>query len=68
MSLLEQDTIKRWQRDETTPQIELEEGSKEYEVEAIRDSKVYTKKGDHGQLPRLYYLISWEGYTKEENT
>ncbi len=52
---------------ETT--IELDEGnSKEYEIEAICDSEVYTKKLDNGQLPGLYYLISWKGYPKEENT
>ena len=39
-------------------QIKLDEGSKEYEVEIIRDSKIYAKKADNGQLPRFYYLVS----------
>ncbi len=57
MSLLEQDIIKKG-RVETA--IELDEGdSKEYKVEAIRDSAVYAKESESGQhLPGLYYLIS----------
>ena len=40
--------------------------SKEYKVEAISDSAVYTKESkDH--LPRLYYLVFWKGYLDEEN-
>ncbi len=49
--------------------IELDKGnSKEYEVEAICDSKVYTKKLDSDQLPGFYYLVSWKGYLEKENT
>ncbi len=66
ISLLEQDIIKK-RLVETA--IELDKGdSKEYEVEAIRDSEVYAKKSDSGQLPGLYYLVSWKGYPEEENT
>lgn len=40
---------------------------KEYKMEVIQDSSVYTNKaGD--QLPELYYLIFWKGYLKAENT
>ena len=42
-----------------TSQLELDEGnSKEYQVEAIRDSKVYAKELNSGHhLLGLYYLI-----------
>ncbi len=69
VSLLEQDTIKKGQLNDTMAQLELDEGnSEEYEVEAICDSKVYAKKSDSSYLPSLYYLVSWKGYPKEENT
>ncbi len=48
--------------------IELDEGdSKEYEVKAICNNTVYTRESE-GQLPGLYYLVSWKGYLEEENT
>ncbi len=48
--------------------IKLNEGnSKEYEIEAICDSEIYTKKSDSSHLPGLYYLVSWKNYFKEEN-
>ena len=40
---------------------------KEYEVKAIRDSAVYAKEAN-GHLLRLYYLVAWKDYLKEENT
>ena len=40
---------------------------KEYKVDGIQDSAVYTKESA-GQLPGLYYLVSWKGYPEEENT
>ncbi len=65
-SLLEQDTTRKGR---VKTAIELDEGdSKEYEVKAICDSKVYTKESDSRQLPGLYYLVSWKGYPEEENT
>ena len=42
--------------------------SEEYEMEAIWDSTVYAKKSESDHLPGLYYLVSWKGYPKEENT
>ena len=42
--------------------------SGEYEVEAIRDSAVYTRESESSHLPGLYYLVSWKGYLEEENT
>ena len=55
---------------ELFPEPELEfdaSDNKEYEVEAIIDSAVYAKEIE-GHLPVLYYLVSWKGYPKEENT
>ena len=42
--------------------------SREYEVEAIRDSAVYARESESGHLPGLYYLILWKRYPEEENT
>ena len=42
--------------------------SKEYKVEAIRDSAINTKESKSGHLPGFYYLVSWKGYPEEENT
>ncbi len=49
--------------------LKLDKGdSEEYEVEAICDSAVYAKESDSGHhLPGLYYLVSWKGYSEEEN-
>lgn len=43
-------------------------GSEEYEVEAIWDSAIYTKKLNSNYLLGLYYLVSKRDYPKEENT
>lgn len=42
--------------------------NKEYEIEAIWNSAIYIKESRKGHLPCLYYLVSWQGYLKEENT
>ena len=70
MSLLEQNTTRKGRVDEKTSQLEFEDNDEgeEYEVEAIRDSAVYAKESESGQLPGLYYLISWKGFPEEENT
>ena len=50
------------------PESEFDAGdNKEYEVEAIKDSAIYTKKAE-GQLAGLYYLVSWKEYQEEEST
>ncbi len=70
MSLLEQDTIRKGQVDKAMSQLEFKGdggNGEEYEVEAIRDSAVYTRESE-GYLPGLYYLVSWKGYPEEENT
>ena len=49
-------------------QLEFKAGDdKEYEVDGIWDSTVYVKESV-GQLPELYYLVSWKGYPEKENT
>ena len=70
MSLLEQDTTRKGRVDEKTSQLEFEDNDEgeEYEVEAIRNSVVYAKESESGQLPGLYYLISWKDFPEEENT
>ncbi len=69
MSLLEKDTTRKGRVDETTSRLEFESNgnSKEYKVEAICDSIVYARESE-GHLPGLYYLVSWKGYSEEENT
>ena len=50
-------------------QLEFEAGNKkEYKVEEIWNSAVYTKESVTEQLPGLYYLVLWKGYPEEENT
>ena len=69
--LLEQDTTRKGRVDENDA-AELDAGDNEggeYKVEAIRDSAVYARESESGHnLPGLYYLVSWKGYPKEENT
>ena len=69
-SLLEQDTTKKGQVNDTQLNFKFEAGNdkdKEYEVDGIWDSSVYAKESV-GQLPGLYYLVSWKGYPGKENT
>ena len=42
--------------------------SGKYKIEAIRHSAVYARESKSGYLPGLYYLVSWKGYSEEENT
>ena len=54
---------------DTQLDFEFEAGNdKEYEVDGIRDSAVYAKESATGQLPGLYYLVLWKGYSEEKNT
>ena len=65
VSLLEKDSPRKG-REFSMP--EFEPGNdKEYEMEAILDSAVYTKEVDR-HLLELYYLVAWKGYSEEENT
>lgn len=70
MFLLEQDITRKRRANKTTSQMESErnDDNKNYEVEAICDSEVYTKESNNGHLPGLYHLIFWKSYLKEKNT
>ncbi len=71
VSLLEQDTTKKEQVNNKAlpePKKELDfeaRGDKEYEVEAIIDSTVYSQQANNNQMPGFYYLVSWKDYPKE---
>ena len=68
---MEKDTTRKPQVGETISLLEFESNGdgdgKDYEVEAICDSEVYTRESEC-HLPGFYYLISWKGYPKEKNT
>ena len=66
MSLLEQNTTKKG-REFLVPEFGPG-NNKKYEVKAIWDSAVYARESKSGHLLSLYYLMSWKGYPKEENT
>ena len=74
MSLLEQDTTRTGQMDNKTlleleKELEFEAGdNKEYKVKAIIDNALYGQQANNKQMPGLYYLVSWKGYSEEENT
>ena len=71
VSLLERDTTRKGRVGEEVRQMEFDAGdnkSGEYKVEVIRDSVVYARESKSGHLPGLYYLVSWKGYSEEENT
>ena len=57
VSLLEQNTIKKGQMNNTQLDFEFKAGNgKEYKVDGIQDSVVYARELA-GQLPGLYYLV-----------
>ena len=66
VSLLEQDTTRK-ERVKKVPELDASDDSKEYEVEAIWDSAVYTMELESDHLPKLYYLVAWKGYPEEQN-
>ena len=57
VSLLEQDTTRK-ERIEKVPELNVGDDNKEYKVEAIQDSAVYTMELESGYLPGLYYLVA----------
>ena len=68
MSLLEQNTTKKERVDKKVPELDAgNQDSKEYEVKTIRHSAMYARE-QKSDLPELYYLVAWNGYSKEENT
>ena len=70
ISLLEQDITKKGRVNDTQLNFKFEAGDdkdKEYEVDSIWDSAVYTKESATKQLLGLYYLVLWKGYPEEKN-
>ncbi len=70
VSLLEQDTTRKGRVDKALPEPKKEfeaRDNKEYKVEAIINSAVYSQQANN-QMPDLYYLVSWKGYPEEKNT
>ena len=65
--LLEQDTIRK-ERDDNVAELDTSDDSRKYKVKAIWDNTVYVKELKSGHLLGLYYLVSWKGYSEEENT
>lgn len=68
MSLLEQDSIRRWQLDNNFADLELKlnaANNKKYNMKTIKNSVAYTKNAAR-QLPSLYYFIFWKDYPKEK--
>ena len=54
--------------DKKVTELDFETGnSKEYKVEAIRDSTVYARESK-GHLSGLYYLVACKGYPEKQNT
>lgn len=68
MTLLEQETTKKRQVNKLLElESEFNVGKyKEYKVEVIKNSATYTKVVEY-QLSGLYYLISWNNYSKNES-
>lgn len=67
--LLEEDTTRKGWVDKKDKKTKFEAGDKEeYEVKRIQNSAIYGKKLEKSHLPKLYYLVSWKGYSKKKNT
>lgn len=60
MSLLEQNIIKEEEikKDKSTIKLNANDKNKEYKVEVIWNSIVYTNKSAKNNLSEFYYLIS----------
>ena len=59
MSLLKQNTIIKSRVDENATKLNAtNDKNREYKVEAIWNSIVYTRESESGHYPGLYYLIS----------
>ena len=56
VSLLEQNSTRK-EQDDNASELNASDNSREYKLEAIRDSAVYTRMLKSGHLPGLYYLV-----------
>ena len=67
VSRLEQGTTRKEQI-EKIPKLDAGNNGKEYKVEAIWDSAVYTIESESSHLQELYYLVAWKSYPEKKNT
>ena len=66
---MEQDTIRKGLvGKKTAKHLKFGNNNKEYKVESICKSAVYTIRLETGHLSVLYYLVSWKDYSKDKNT
>lgn len=66
-NIIRKDQVNKLGNDLLEPKKEVEVGdNKEYEVEAVIDSVVYSQE-TNDQMPGFYSFISWKGYPKVEN-
>lgn len=68
VSLLDKNTSRKRWVDKNMTEFEAGGNEEEYKVEGIWNSVVYEKELAADHLLGIYYLISWEGYPKKENT
>ena len=68
VSLLEQDNTRKRRVDDENVELDTDDKNGKSGMEAIWDSKVYTRESESGHLPGFYYLVSWKGYPEEKNT
>ena len=68
VSLLEQDITTKGRSDKNVMEFKVNSNDKKYKLEGIWNSAVYVKELAIGHLSDLYYLVSWKGYPKKENT
>ena len=63
----EKDTIRKGWVDKNITELDADNEGGEYKVETICNNAVYAKKLELGHFLKLYYLIFWKDYQKEEN-
>lgn len=53
--------IRKGPMDKNATELDVDNNeSKEYKVEAIQNSAVYTRESESSQLQGLYYLVFWK--------
>lgn len=70
MSPLEHNIIRKGQVNKLfkiEPKLDTKK-NKEYKDAVIKNSTVYANKTTEIQLPRLYYLVSWKNYPKNQSS
>ena len=54
--------------DENVIKLDANNNNGKYKMKGIWDSTIYMRELESGHPPGLYYLVSWKGYLKKENT